>query len=368
MNSCKEYFYRLMTDQESQRSDPPENLFLRFLKVVLSGLSMVYGFLVEQRAVFYKKRFFQGKRLARPVISVGNITWGGSGKTPLVELIVRFLQGKKVKPVVLIRGYMAEQRKSPDEKNLSDEARMLTQSLKNVPVLCGADRITNAQAALKKYPVDVFVLDDGFQYLKLERDLDIVAIDAANAFGNGKLIPRGILREPLSALRRADVFVLTKTDGGRSNLESIKKKLRQINPGAPVVETIHQAVGLTSLDDAADAKAPSFLKGKSIAALCGIAQPNSFWDLLRSLGADLQIMKSFQDHYVYERDDILHVLDLCREKKIDTLVTTDKDAVKLKKFQELFRNEFAVFSLKMKIQITTGEDELYGRISRLLDR
>ncbi len=368
MKSLSDYFYHVITDNDVKTSRFAENFCARCLKTIFSGLSFIYAFIVWQKALCYKVGLFRKKHLSQPVISIGNITWGGTGKTPLVELIVGYLQEKKIKPVVLTRGYMSKQRGCGQEKNSSDEGEMLQQSLNDVPILIGGNRIQSAQEALKKYPVDVFVLDDGFGHWKMARDLDIVLIDTTNPFGNGQLIPRGILREPLTALRRADLFVLTKTDWGKPNVDSIKQKLQRINPEAPIIETIHQAVGLMNMGEAAPPETPLFLKGKTVAAFCSVAQPGSFQNLLHSLGADLRIMKSFQDHHVYERDDILDLLKLCREKKVSILVTTHKDAVKLESFLELLQKEFLLFSLKVKIRITQGEDEFYGRISRLLDR
>ena len=283
---------------------------------------------------------------------------------------------------------------------------MLQQSFPGVPVLVGRNRIQNAKQALQEHPIDVFVLDDGFQHWKLERDLDIVVIDCMNPFGNGCLIPRGILREPLKSLARADLFVLTKTDWGQENAAAIKKQLHSINPDAPVIETVHRPTALVDLCDPSLKESLEFLypvsknlqdfilgergiiprlsrierkldianlmkrgiKGKEVAAFCAIGQPDSFARLLKSLGAQVVVFKAFGDHHLYGREDVLLLLDLCREKKVQTLVTTQKDAVKLTPFLNLFKDGFRLLNLQMEIQITKGREELCGRISRLLDR
>ena len=367
------------------------------------------------------------------MISIGNITWGGTGKTPFVEWLVQYLKEKKIKPAVLIRGYMMKSflqnavilRPKAEESHVrnawdssalsglqndgSDEASMLQQFFPDVPVLVGRNRIQNAKQALKEHSRDVFVLDDGFQHWKLERDLDIVAIDCMNPFGNGCLIPRGILREPLKSLTRADLFVLTKTDWGKENISLIKKKLHSINPDAPVIETVHRPTALLDLCDPSVKESLEFLNGKTVAAFCGIGQPDSFARLLKSLGADVVVFKAFGDHQLYRQEDVLSLLNFCREKKVQTLVTTQKDAVKLTPFLNLFKGnvtkhetwrhserspegevknligeeilrsaiglpqddskeKFRFLSVKMEIQITQGHEELCGRISRLLDR
>src|SRR3989344_3685960 len=191
----RKYFYSLMTD----RIHTP---VAKAIQGVLWLFSILYGVVVRALVLIYKFRLAPSCRLGKPVISIGNITLGGVGKTPLVECVVRFLKDKGLEPVVLIRGYGA------DKQVGSDEAKLLEESLPGIPVLVGANRVKNARDFLTRNAADVFVLDDGFQHWRLRRDLDIVAINATNPFGNRHLLPRGILREPLSALRRADIFVL----------------------------------------------------------------------------------------------------------------------------------------------------------------
>ncbi len=376
----REYFYRLMTDQDQSPTG-------WIVKWGLQGLSLIYRLGIQAILWFYKIGLLKKKRLLKPVVSVGNITWGGTGKTPLVEWLVKYLKGKKIKSAVLIRGYMVKNRGG--ESILSDEAQVLQQSFPDVPILAGRDRIENAHRALEEFPLDVFVLDDGFQHWKLTRDLDIVVVDSINPFGNGCLIPRGILREPLKSLARADLFVLTKTDWGQENLAAIKKRLHLMNPDAPVIETVHRAAALIDLSDPFTKESLEFLKGKTVAAFCGIGQPDSFIRLLKSLGADVVVLKTFGDHHTYDQKDVSALLDVYREKKIQTIVTTQKDAVKLTQFlrhseqspkgevknlipEEILRfaqddgKKIQLLSVKIEIQIIKGYEEFCGRISRLL--
>ncbi len=373
----REYFYQLMTDQD-------QSLMGWIVKWGLHGLSLIYHLGIQIILRFYKTGLLKKERLSKLVISIGNITWGGTGKTPLVEWLVKYLKGKKIKPAVLIRGYMVNR----GGESISDEARLLQQSFPDVPILVGRDRINNATQALREFPLDVFVLDDGFQHWKLTRDLDIVVIDSMNPFGNGCLIPRGILREPPKSLARADLFVLTKTDWGQENISIIKKRLHLMNPDAAVIETVHRAAALIDLCDPSVKESLEFLKGKTVAAFCGIGQPDSFIRLLKSLDADVVVFKAFGDHHTYDEKDVSALLDVCLVKKIQTIVTTQKDAVKLGGFLDLFgpsthpsgslrvspqqkKNSgahFRLLSVKMEIQIIKGYEELCGRISRLLDR
>ncbi|HLD69579.1 MAG TPA: tetraacyldisaccharide 4'-kinase [Candidatus Omnitrophota bacterium] len=376
-DTFREYFYRLMTDQDQS----PMGWIVKWM---LCGFSLFYRGGIQTILWFYKIGLLKKIRLSKPVISIGNITWGGTGKTPLVEWLLKYLKGKELKPAVLIRGYMVK-------NDGSDEAQALQQSFPDVPILVGRNRIENARRFLGKKPVDVFVLDDGFQHWKLHRDLEIVVIDCLNPFGNGCLIPRGILREPLNSLKRADLFVLTKTDWGRENISAIKKRLQSINPDAPIIETVHRAAALADLCDPSVQEPVEFLKGKKVAAFCGIGQPDSFLRLLKSLDADVVVFKAFGDHHAYDKKDVSALLDVCREKKVQIIVTTQKDAVKLTQFlrhseqspkgevKNLIHEEILRFaqddgkknrllSVKMEIQIIKGYEELCGRISRLLDR
>lgn len=357
----KEYFYKLAMDQDNA----PGAIFI---KAVLRLLSFVYSAGVRTIVGAYRLGIFRKAHVPKPVISIGNITLGGTGKTPLVESIVHFLGANDIKPVVLIRGYMGSRKMGGQEKILSDEAQSLKRNFPDVPVKVGLDREQQALAALQEGPVDVFVLDDGFQHWRLSRDLDIVAIDCLNGFGNGAVIPRGILREPMGSLKRADVFILTRADQGLKNVEKICATLKKINASALVVTAAHQPISLLDLRGQGSTRALSFLNDRRIAALSAIGNPGSFIESLSSLGARVQKAFSLMDHHIYGIEDINQINLYCQESSIDTLVTTEKDAVKLRPLAEAFDGHLTILVLKINIKFLTGKDELFDRISHLLHR
>ena len=319
---------------------------------------------------FYQKGFLKQHRLSVPVISIGNITLGGVGKTPLVEMLATILKDEGFRTVILTRGYMDAKDTSDTSKTAgsvdSDEAQMLKESLEDVPVLVGRDRITNARTFLKKERADVFILDDGFQHWRLARDLDVVAIDATSPWGNGSLIPRGILREPLSALSRAGIFVLTKTDFGAHNVEPIRTQLKAIEPQALIVETVHEPQHLIDLNTQKSLTIASLVQ-RNVCCLSGLADNMSFQKTITCLGAIVQKNFSFPDHHVYESSDIERIVNYCREEKCDTVVTTQKDAVKLKEFLKNFQaSGISVLVLRIKIVLTKGKDKFLERIHSVL--
>ena len=261
-----------------------------------------------------KRNFKKQYRLGRPVVSVGNITVGGTGKTPLVVKIAQIYKQNKLKPVILTRGYMG--RGAAGNNKQSDEAAMMREILPDVPILSGADRIKNAEQFLKNNQADVFILDDGFQHWRLARDLDIVAIDATNPRGNGRLLPRGILREPLAALRRANLLILTKVDPGREQTGLIRKRLAAIRMrAAKLIETVHRPARLMDLKTGMSRELET-IAGQRVCAVCSLGAPAAFAATLTQLGAKIQKAFNFADHYVYNTTDIRGILEHCRRDHI----------------------------------------------------
>ncbi|MFH1359910.1 MAG: tetraacyldisaccharide 4'-kinase [Candidatus Omnitrophota bacterium] len=356
------YLYQCATDQIN-------TLAAKCLKPILLLLSLTYGLFVKIILFGYKIKLLCVQALSKPVISVGNITWGGTGKTPLVICICEYLKEKGFKPAVLTRGYMVNKAHGlKKNESISDEAVVLQETLNDVPVMVGANRFQMALSALRQGPVDVFILDDGYQHWRLRRDLNIVAINATKPFGNGYLIPRGILREPVSHLQRAQMFVITKSDLGKDNVKDIKEKLLRICPDSLIVEAQYQAGGLIDLKEKEFDKEVSFLKEKTVCSFCSIGDPESFARTLVNCGAHLKMNFAFLDHHIYSKEDIEGIIHFCKQNKIDTLVTTEKDVVKIEPYLDQLIHACDFLCLKIKIQITQGHNEFFNRISDLLHR
>ncbi|MBF0522639.1 MAG: tetraacyldisaccharide 4'-kinase [Candidatus Omnitrophica bacterium] len=351
----RQYLYLVMTDQI-------DGALACVVKIALWILSVFYGMLVRGNVWLYKIKIKKQTRLPKPVISVGNMTWGGAGKTPLVEYLAKVIKQMGYKPVILTRGYMGGKNRQIE----SDEAKMLEGSLGDVPVLVGPNRAKNALEFLKTHPADVFILDDGFQHLCLYRDLNLVAIDAMNPWGNTFLLPRGILRESLDALQRADMFIVTKKDlADKNTLKELKGQLASILPQKPVIEANHHSVDLWDLRTQ-ETKELSFIAGKNVCCFCSIASPQSFEQVLIDLKAHIQKKIVFLDHHVYEKNDVEEIVQYCRRYRIAILVTTMKDAVKIKKFLDHIDENILILALRIEISVQDGKDVLFGRISSLI--
>ncbi len=312
-----------------------------------------------------------------PIISVGNITVGGTGKTPFVEMLAEQLSRKGRKVAVLSRGYKSSRRIRAradalvenssvrivstgeevllDSASAGDEPYLLAENLTGVPVLVGKNRFNGGRYAISTLGADTLILDDGFQYLPLHRHLDLVLIDSTDPFGNGHLLPRGILREPLRSLRRADCFVLTKTTG--VPLQPIKDRLREVNPDAKIIETIHQPLYLEEVVSGRRVP-PESVGGKDVCVLSAIARPESFESALERLGARVKKSIRFLDHHRFSPREIEGILERALADNVFAVVTTQKDAVRL---PALKNPEPPVFFLRVAIKITGGEEE-FGRL------
>ena len=328
-----------------------KGLLAQLITCLLLPWSLVYRLGVFCHRNFYRLR--GATKAPKPVISIGNITVGGAGKSPLVIWLARNLQDKGFKPVILIRGYM------PQSLNDSDEVDMLNEQIPLIPVLAGVDRVANIIKANGILPVDVYILDDGFQHWPLGRDLNIVAIDAGNPFGNGYLLPAGILREGLSALRRAHVFVLTKTNGP-SGVQALSSRLKEINPGALIMESRYQSAGVVDVFDASTMP-DDFLKEKRVVGFCAIGDPLSFESSLKNSGAKVIQLFTYMDHHVYKKDEIQRMVAFCRLQESQVLVTTHKDAVKLRILKDLFAGIRLVY-IPIQLEITKGSDEFFQKV------
>lgn len=296
-------------------------------------------------------------RCACKVISVGNITLGGTGKTPLVVTLAGNLNDSGKKVAVLSRGYGGD-------RVTSDEVELLKKRLPCVPVLVGRDRIKTAREADESLKADVILLDDGFQHWRLKRDLDIVTLDINDPFGNGRLIPRGTLREPLSSLKRADIFVLTKVGFEGDSIakaQGLKARLGVINADAAVFTSSYIPSRLFDVAGPEELKL-SFIDNKKIALVCAIGEPESFEDTAKALGADIVLRSFFMDHHKYTENDIKKIIDECKVKEIDVVLTTEKDTPRLTHLSSLVtHNSIRLLALGIEMKID-NEEKFFGRL------
>lgn len=302
------------------------------LLLLLTPLSWCYATLLALRAWGYSRGIFKRYRLSKPVISIGNITVGGTGKTPVTAYIARYLLAQGYKVAVISRGYggTLEGQTTVVSDGVSimagaaecgDEPYLLASTIPGLMVVTGSDRFHAGQLALAQLKPDVFLLDDGFQHLRLQRDLNIVLLDYATPYGNGLTIPGGLLREPLSALARADLIIRT-----RSPLDPATP---DHSTSTPPCHARHTLVDLLPLR-ASEPLPFSRLSGLRVLAFAGIADPDGFFTGLREQGIPLQHCISFPDHISYGQEQYAELAAVVQEHRIDVLVTTEKDGVKLK--------------------------------------
>ncbi len=338
----------------------------RILLLPLYLLSLLYGWAVRARALFYSLTLLKTKTLPCPVISVGNITVGGTGKTPLVMTLAKGLLDRGISVAILSRGYKGTTTIEPvvsDGKSIflspeasGDEPYLIAQVCKGVPVLIGKDRFATGRVALQRFRTKGLLLDDGYQHLPLHRDLDILLIDSHIGFGDHHLLPRGILREPLSHLRRAHLFLLTKVDDLETS-QPLEKQIHDIHPQAQVFHSHYQPVRLAGPQG--EEETPDSLKGKKILALSGIANPNSFSSLLRTCGAEIMGEVIFPDHHLYLPRDLSSIEE--KSKGVDWIVTTEKDMLKLRR---LGIDHLPIRSLQIEMKIWE-EEALFQRVGSL---
>ena len=356
------------------------------LRGIMKALSLLFGLVVQLRLMLYRHRILRPSTLGCQVISVGNLTVGGTGKTPVVEVFARNLQLQGRKVAILSRGYKSKElpffqkmvqrvttgkietppRVVSDGKRLlldswtaGDEPYMLASNLPEVAVVVDKDRVKAGKYAIKELGCDTLILDDGFQYLKLGNRLDIALVDRTNPFGGGHLLPRGLLREPMRNIKRAGFIFITKChDGGDQEL---KDQLRRLNPVAEISECRHankylkdvfgeQVYGLEKL------------KGMKIAAVSAIAVPESFEKALRKLGAEIIYTRRFADHHRFSQQEIIDTINSSIREGADAILTTEKDAVR---FPFVDRRDIPILFLRVEIEMLSGEKEFMDWIERI---
>lgn len=291
------------------------------LRLLLQIPAVIYSTAVRLRNLLYSKGFLNTHTADVPVISIGNITTGGTGKTPLVIWLCKFLQRKQMPCAVLTRGYKTQTAK---QSSIANEPAIITKSCPQAKVITNPDRITAAAEAVNKFGAKVLVMDDGFQHRRLSRDLDIVTIDSTQPFGYGKILPAGLLREPIASLKRADAVVLTRCDQtSEAELAKLEKQLQLINPNMIIAQSAHTPIcaksakqGQISLDE---------LKGKKIFAFCGIGNPDAFFTTIKALSANLVDCRIYNDHHQYTNNCLADICEEAKKLKADLVLTTQKD-------------------------------------------
>lgn len=318
-------------------------------------LSITYGIGVRIRNWMFARGWKKSARVPVPVVSVGNLTLGGTGKTPCVEYIADFYRKRGVRPVILSRGYGG----MGDVGGRNDEAMVLEENLPDVPHLLGPDRAILAQTAIEELESELVILDDGFQHRRLKRDLDVLLIDCTNPWGHGYLFPRGWLREPVSSLKRAGVVLLTRCDQVKSNeRHRIIERIRRIHHDCPVAESSHAPMELVNARG--ETRPLEYLSGKTTAAFCGLGNPGGFRRTLEDLGGRVVEFRSYPDHHQYTRADVDELRNWARQQAADCLVlTTQKDLVKLR-LERLDNRE--LWAVRIRLQVESGAEMLERKL------
>ena len=358
-------------------------------RTALFGLSKLFTVAVKARRLLYDIRLLRASTLGVQVIAVGNLTVGGTGKTPVVEKFARELQEQGRTVAILSRGYRSKPpplsarllnrillrvdttppRVVSDGKSLlldsetaGDEPYMLASNLKDVVVLVDKDRVKAGRYAIEKFGCDTLLLDDGFQYWKLAgRRHDIVLVDCQQPFGNEHMLPRGTLREPPSHLVRAKTVFITKSNGDTARLRA---RISRHNPAARIVECVHHPLYFEDVFTG-ERHGLDLIRGRKIASLSGIAQPESFEDSLVKLGAELVYAKRFLDHHRYSQQEVLNAINRGKKRQAEAIVTTQKDAVR---FPRIDRRDLPIYFVRVEIKIISGAKDFQDCVRQICFR
>lgn len=373
----EKYLTKVILEKGADENQPfPMRVLLAFLK----ALSFLFAFVVSVRYLLYKAGVLRRYPLGIQVISIGNVTAGGTGKTPVTELFARTLAAKGRKVAILSRGYRRKEaswwqrmftqvidpplvvsdgkRVRLDSAVGGDEPYMLASNLPGVAVVVDRDRVKAGRYAIKRLGCDTIILDDGFQYQRLKHSVEVVLVDATNPFGNGNMLPRGILREPVRHLKRADLIFLTKCRGDVSETVS---EIRKYNKKAEIVKCSHSPKVLKDVWSREEFPL-SWLEGKTVCTLSGIASPKGFENSLRNLGAKVVWCERYADHHRYDPSEILYALNRTADMGSDALVTTEKDAVRFPRFETV---PVKCLYLRIAIDILDGVENFKKMVDKI---
>ncbi|MBN2301211.1 MAG: tetraacyldisaccharide 4'-kinase [Lentisphaerae bacterium] len=374
---------------QQKDSDKGKSRRVRALLWVFKQLSHIYRAVVQFRIWLYSKGLFRHHTLGCQVISVGNLTVGGTGKTPVVEVFARELQKAGRKVAILSRGYkkvepgffrkvfdkilFSDMRRKPrvvsdgnrlllDSAMSGDEPYMLASNLPEVAVLVDKNRVKSGRYAINKLGCDTLILDDGFQYLALKHRVEIVLVDRTNPFSNEHVLPRGLLREPIKNIRKADFIFITKSNG--SDPEGLKQRLISLNPKAEIIECRHCPRCLKNVFTR-EKKDLSYLQGLNVVVVSGIAAPTGFEKGLEALGARILERNRFTDHHRYSQQEIIDIVNKSKILAADAIIITEKDAVR---FPRLGRCDVPIYFLRVDIEMLSGMEDFHQCISRICFR
>ncbi len=362
-----------------------------FMRGFLFFGSRIYRHVVQFRHWLYDKGIYRRNPLGCLVVSIGNLTCGGTGKTPVVEVFARTLSQKGRKVAILSRGYKSKDRSfvekikalSNSKKNeipprivsdgvnlllnsatAGDEPYMLASNLKDVLVFVDKDRVKSGRYAISEYEVDTLILDDGFQYLDLKPHINIVLVDSTSPFHNHHTLPRGLLREPIKNIRRADYVFLTKSNGG-NHLRHLKRFIEHHNRHAEIIECCHKPQYLENVFTREERLPLNALEGKKIATVCGIASPIGFENFLSDRGAEIVYKERFADHHTYTQQEMIDFVNNTKKAGAIWILTTEKDAVRMPRMS---RRDIPFYFLRIEIDILSGLENFDQCISRICFR
>lgn len=360
-----------------------DGLFPHLIMGILYIFSLIYGLLVNIKLAGYKYGIFQKQKLDCFVISLGNVTVGGTGKTPTAQRLARDIRDMGYRVVILNRGYRAKwhgevgivsdgKRLHMDAAEAGDEAYMLAKHLPEVPVLIGAERAKTGRYAMEHFGAEVAILDDGYQHWQLERDLDILLVDAVNVFGNGYILPRGTLREPISHISRADICLMTKVDqAAAGSCDYIRETVHRYNPEARIVESIHQPrcfIPLTEwyVNIASQGIDIAQMRGKRIMAVSAIGNPASFEQTLSDLGAVIIESLRYPDHHDYAMSEMTDIFQQAENAGAEAIVITEKDAVKIPADVAREKWSIPIYVICVEVNFQKGSEGLADLLKKRL--
>ncbi len=379
--NIEQYFIEVI---RNRRHDP----FDLMMRGVLFLASRFYRRAIQFRIWLYDNRIVRNRAIGCLVVSIGNLSCGGTGKTPVVEVFAKTLSQKGRKVAVLSRGYRSRdrsllaklrqkfsskklevpprivsdgQRLLLDSVSAGDEPFMLASNLKNVVVLVDKDRVKAGLYAIDEFRTDTLILDDGFQYLNLKAHINILLVDSTAPFDNHHVLPLGLLREPVKNIWRADYIFLTKSDGS-PKLRHLKAFLRRHNRRAEIIECCHKPVHLEDVYERGRRSPLALLKGKRLAAVSGIACPAGFDEFLTRLGGSIVLKKHFADHHRFRQQEMIDFINEAKDNGAEMIITTEKDAVRMPR---LDRRDIPILFLRVEIDILSGKESFDQCISRI---